>query len=250
MKTYTTPGGVIPALANLMASQNHILVAGATGSGKSVLLNTFIHSRLLYLPWDAQLVLIDPKRVELRPFAHTPHCIGYASEPDLIHGLLEGVVGLMESRYTEMAQKGWRKYPGRDTWVIIDEFADLMTTDKKRMKPLICRIAQLGRAANIHLILATQRPTRDIIDGQIKVNMDCRIALRCPTRQDSRNIIERGGAEELPAYGYGYILTPPGDLSRMAIPFTPDAEITARVGYWENQNKDRWGRFPKNDYGI
>ena len=116
-----------------------------------------------------------------------------------------------------------------------------MTTQKRATLPQLQRLAQLGRAANIHLIVATQRPTRDIINGQIKVNIDSRVALRCPTPQDSRNIIDRKGAETLPRYGFGYYLTPNGcDL--ITIPLTQPADIADRVQWWEKQKPParRW----------
>ena len=120
-------------------------------------------------------------------------------------------------------------------YIIIDEFADLMTTQRKTVLPTLCRIAQLGRAAKIHLILATQRPTRDIVNGQIKVNIDCRVALRCPTAQDSRNIIGVKGAEMLPKIGYGLYLTP--DTMQpipVKIPFVPENEIQNSMNKWRN----------------
>ena len=125
-----------------------------------------------------------------------------------------------------------------DIYIIIDEFADLMTTQKRETMPQIIRLAQLGRAANLHLILATQRPTRDIINGQIKVNLDSRIALRCPTAQDSRNIINTKGAETLPRYGFGYYLTPNG-CELVKIPMTPPEELAARVEWWTSQARHK-----------
>ena len=241
-KTYTTPGGYLPAFCVELESQTHILIAGATGSGKSVAINTLIHGLLLDLPRDVGLVLIDPKRVELSPFRSVPHCLGYASEQGEIDALLRRVVATMEERYTSMQRRGLRKWDGGHIWVIVDEFADLMVTSKKTCKPLLMRIAQLGRACGVHLVIATQRPTRDIISGDIKVNLDCRLALHCPTAQDSRNIIDRNGAETLPAYGQGILRRPSGELVLYDIPYTPDTEIYARIDYWRRQ-LPLWRRF-------
>jgi DNA segregation ATPase FtsK/SpoIIIE-like protein len=142
----------------------------------------------------------------------------------------------MERRYKSMQFDRIKKSTDSDVYIIIDEFADLMTTQKRETMPAIIRIAQLGRAANIHLILATQRPTKDIITGQIKVNIDSRVGLRCPTAQDSRNIINIKGAESLPRYGYGYYLTSYGcDL--IPIPMTPQSELDARVQWWTQQKR-------------
>ena len=134
-----------------------------------------------------------------------------------------------------MQRKRIKKSNAAHVYIVVDEFADLMTTQKRQTMPNIIRLAQLGRAANVHLILATQRPTKDIVNGQIKVNMDSRVGLRCPTAQDSRNIINIKGAETLPRYGYGYYLTPNGcDL--ISIPSTPPDEIAARIK-WSTRQK-------------
>ena len=140
-----------------------------------------------------------------------------------------------------MQHKRQKQSDRAHVYIIIDEFADLMTTQKKQTLPHLIRIAQLGRAANIHLIIATQRPTKDIINGQIKVNIDCRVALRCPTAQDSRNIINVKGAETLPRYGYGYYLTSYGcDL--ITIPMTAQEAIQQRVEWWTKQTRLSWFR--------
>ena len=191
-----------------IAQQPHLLIAGCTGSGKSVLLNGLICDLIKQPPTKVQLILIDPKRVELSRYAALPHCLAYACEPDAMANILEYSVELMMNRYDQMQRTQQRLFDGSDVYVLIDEFADLITTDKKRVLPLLMRLAQRGRAAKVHLFIATQRPTRDIVSGQIKVNMDSRIALRCPSAIDSRNIINVKGAETLPKYGKGYYLTP------------------------------------------
>ncbi|MGN0106240.1 MAG: FtsK/SpoIIIE domain-containing protein [Hominilimicola sp.] len=191
-----------------MEQQPHLLIAGCTGSGKSVLLNGLVCDLIKKPPTLVQLILIDPKRVELSCYAKTPHCLAYACDPDAMTNTLEYAVELMMNRYDQMQRTQRRRFCGSDVYVIVDEFADLITTDKKRTLPLLMRLAQLGRAAKVHLFIATQRPTRDIVSGQIKVNMDSRVALRCPSAIDSRNIINVKGAETLPKYGKGYYLTP------------------------------------------
>lgn len=233
MKRYITPGGSVSALALDILKQPHTLIAGATGSGKSVLINTLIITALHFAPTEKQLILIDPKRVELIDYKNTPHAILYASEPAQILKAINSGVQIMEHRYKQMQRRRLKNYPGADVYIIIDEFADLMTTQKRETLPTLCRLAQLGRAARIHLILATQRPTRDIINGQIKVNIDSRLALRCPTAQDSRNIINDNGAETLPRYGQGYYLTP--DTLHpvlVTIPYTPPEQINKIITHW------------------
>lgn len=237
MKEWKTPGGTAAAVCLDMLEQPHLLIAGATGSGKSVLLNSLIYTALYRSPNRCRFILIDPKRVELIDYKPLQHTIAYASEPPGIAATLVSAVDLMESRYKLMQQQRIKKSNAADIYIIIDEFADLMITQKKQCLPLLIRISQLGRAANIHLIAATQRPTRDIISGQIKVNMDSRIALRCPTGQDSRNIINIKGAETLPRYGYGYYLTPETMTPQLIqVPYTQPADIANRVRWWTEQN--------------
>lgn len=241
MTTWNTPGGVADNSILDMLKQTHLLIAGSTGSGKSVLINTLIYTALLHSPAKIKFILIDPKRVELVDYKQLPHTIAYTTEPAEIVNTLSAVVDLMESRYKRMQAARQKKSNEPDIYIIVDEFADLMTTSKRETLPQLQRLAQLGRAANIHLFLATQRPTRDIINGQIKVNIDSRVALRCPTPQDSRNIIDRKGAETLPRFGFGYYLTPKGcDL--IPIPYTDPADIAARVRWWEAQKPPETAR--------
>lgn len=237
-KQWYTPGGMYYNHIHDMLNKPHLLIAGSTGSGKSVLLNTIIYTALLKSPARIEFILIDPKRVELIDYKPLPHTKIYASEPPQIIDALNYAVGLMETRYKAMQQHREKKSTESHVYVIVDEFADLMTTQKKETLPLLVRLAQLGRAANIHLILATQRPTADIINGQIKVNIDSRVALRCPTARDSQNIINTKGAESLPLYGYGYYLTSTG-LQLIEIPLTQQADIYRRIEHWTNQTKPK-----------
>ena len=222
-----------------MQNQAHILIAGSTGSGKSVLVNSFIYSMLYKSPEKLELILIDPKRVELVKYRKLPQCRKYATENRDIIAALSHAIDTMEKRYKQMQRHGTVKYDGSEIWIIIDELADLMTTCKKQVTPLLCRLTQLGRAANIHVLAATQRPTREIITGQIKVNLDCRIALRCPARQDSVNIIGRGGAELLPRYGNGYYMVPAG-ITLEEIPYTEPETINNTIEHWTKQKPLLW----------
>lgn len=239
---WITPGGSAPRLCLDILAQPHVLIAGSTGSGKSVLINSVIYTALYAAPTQKQFILIDPKRVELVQYRDLPHSIIYASEPEQIAAALGAAVEIMESRYKRMQAAGQKETSAPDIYVIIDELADLFTTQKRETTPLIARLAQLGRAARIHLIAATQRPTKDIINGQIKVNLDSRIALRCPTAQDSRNIINIKGAETLPRYGYGYYYTPETmQPIKVNIPYTSADQIAERVQWWTKQKpRRRW----------
>lgn len=239
-KNWITPGGSAPRLCLDILKQPHILIAGSTGSGKSVLINSVIYTALYNAPTHSQFILIDPKRVELVQYRNLPHTQIYASEPPEILGALNAAINTMETRYKRMQATGQRESTEPHIYIIIDELADLFTTQKRETTPLIARLAQLGRAARLHLIAATQRPTKDIINGQIKVNMDSRIALRCPTAQDSRNIINIKGAETLPRHGFGYYLTPETmQPIKVEIPYTTAEALTERVQWWITQAGSR-----------
>lgn len=215
-----------------MLRQPHLLIAGATGSGKSVIINGLIYTLLIKDPADVGLILIDPKRVELIQYKYTSSCMKYASEQEDMIRTLDWCVELMEQRYKEMQRNRQRSYSGKKIYVFVDELADLLTTSKKQVLPMIQRLAQLGRAAQIHLILATQRPTKDILSGQLKVNLDSRVALRVPTAVDSRNIINVAGAEDLPRYGQGYYLTPETMQPVLYnIPYYNDEQLDELINY-------------------
>jgi S-DNA-T family DNA segregation ATPase FtsK/SpoIIIE len=234
-KVFTTPPMKIHPQVMEWAKCPHILIAGATGSGKSVLINLFIHDLLSELPGDVSFILIDPKRVELSAYKNLPHTLLYASEKEQMFHALNAAVKIMEDRYAEMQQAGLKKYTGGDLYVIIDEFADLMVTDKKRTEQLIVRLAQLGRAARVHLLIATQRPTREFLTGAIKCNIDNRFALHCASAQDSRNIIGANGAEKLAMYGSALYFSPSG-IEEYDIPMISDDEINRVVTHWNRQN--------------
>ena len=187
---------VVNSLYYDMIQQPHLLIAGATGSGKSVLVNQLLHTLLSYS--TPGLILIDCKGVELSEYRSYQNTLDYADSPAQAVKALEYAVDIMQSRYKQLQAAGLKKWNGADIYIIIDEFADLMTTSKKAVQPLIQRLAQLGRAAKIHIILCTQCPLRDIIPTAIKCNFDSRIALRTATAQDSRNILGIPGAESLP----------------------------------------------------
>lgn len=215
-----------------LLKQTHLLVAGATGSGKSVIINGMIYTALLSSPMDYELILIDPKRVELSMYRNVPHCIYYASEPaEMVHAL-EVAMDITEKRYKAMQAARTRKYNGSKVLVIIDELADLMTTNKRQVKPLLQRLCQIGRAANVMTIAATQCPLREIVDTSIKVNYDSRIALRTSCKQDSRNIIGVPCCETLPRYGFCYYKTAEC-ITKWHVPYYDDNTIMELVTMWE-----------------
>ena len=215
-----THGKIIPGLYFDLIKQNHMLIAGCTGSGKSVVINGMI-SAIRALQPGSKLILIDPKRVELVQYKRSWQTVIYAAEKESIHKALLKAVVITEKRYKYMQLFRQKLYKGNDLYIFIDEFADLMTTDKKRCKPLVQRLAQIGRAAKVHVILATQTPIAAIIPTEIKCNFDSRLALRCRSAQDSRNILGVNGAETLPHCGYGIYMTA-AEFSKVKIPKITD----------------------------
>lgn len=182
-----------------MLQQSHILIAGSQGSGKSTLLTGLIYTALFSQPTETQFIFIDCKYgVELSKYSRLPHTIGTACNHSEALNALDYAINIMVQRFEYMRSYGLTMFNGPDIYVIVDELADLMTVYKKETVPKIQRLAQLGRAARVHLIVCTQCPLRSIIPTEIKCNFDCRIALRTATRQDSRNILDIPGAELLP----------------------------------------------------
>lgn len=230
--TISTPGGRFPLVYDDMAKQSHLMIAGKTGAGKSVVINGIIYSLLCQrFPSECQLILIDPKRVELAQWRKVPHCIQYASEPGEPQKALETALQIVESRFKQMQRSGKKKYSGGAVYVVIDELADLMTTCKKEILPRLQRLAQIGRAANVHIIAATQCPLTKIIPTEIKVNFDAVLGLKTVTSQHSRNIIEQKGCEDLPPYGFGYYSTPSG-FELVELPLVPQEELDRVEAHW------------------
>lgn len=212
-----------PVIANL-EKMPHCLIAGQTGSGKSVMINALLTS-LLYRnsPSDLKLILVDPKQVEMAPYADIPHLLApVITEPEKCISALKWAVAEMERRYTELAEQGKRnieeynkiKTDDRMPYIVIviDEMADLMMLAARDVEALIVRIAQKARAVGIHLVLATQRPSVDVITGLIKANVPARIAFTVASQVDSRTIIDTIGAEKL--LGMGDMLYQTADMPK------------------------------------
>ena len=235
---YTTPGNGIWPLFEDALRQHHLLIAGKTGSGKSVVENGIIDTLLHRLPFDklgnAQMILIDPKGNELYKYAKLPHTLVYAYQPEEMMDALQYAMDLTMKRFQVLRESGDDYYNGSDVYVFIDEFADLMTTQGKTVKPLIQRLCQLGRAARVHVVICTQTPIAKVIPTEIKCNFDSRFGLRTRSAQDSRNIIGKTGLELLPEYGEGYYMTPKEE-SYYKIPYVTKDEIRETIAWWEDQ---------------
>ena len=239
---YKRPTGSIYTLYNNMLKETHLLLAGATGAGKSTVLNAIICTALHYSPSEKQFIFLDAKGMELDAYRSTPHCILYAeTDADMIQAL-QYAINLMYEREAETKHQHVKTYPGGDVYIIIDELADLMTTQRKAVTPLLQRIGIRARASRIHLICCTQSPLRTIIPTEIKCNLPARVALKTATAQDSRNIIDMRGAELLPDpatehrascyYRHGAITELYEGLPRI-----PDAERARLIEYWRTAHK-------------
>ncbi|MDD6214209.1 MAG: DNA translocase FtsK [Firmicutes bacterium] len=232
----------------------HVLIAGATGSGKSVCINTIITS-ILYKasPDDVKLIMIDPKVVELGVYNGIPHLlIPVVTDPKKAAGALNWAVGEMMRRYALFAETATRNLAGYNSHImneggeklpqiviIIDELADLMMVAAKEVEDYICRLAQLARAAGIHLIIATQRPSVDVITGLIKANVPSRIAFAVSSGVDSRTILDKVGAEKL--LGKGDMLYHPTGLPnaiRVQGAFVSDEEIENVIEFIKDNSEE------------
>ena len=228
----------------------HLLIAGATGSGKSVMVNALIASLLFRSrPQELRLILVDPKRVELSGYNGLPHLlVPVITEADKASAALRWAVTEMESRYRIFAAAGSRNLAAYNESredendrlpfivIIIDELADLMMQDGRATEEPVVRIAQKARATGIHMVLATQRPSVNVVTGLIKANIPSRIAFSMASQVDSRTVLDAPGAEDL--IGRGDMLFQPSDAPkpiRLQGVFVSDAEISAVVEHWRNQ---------------
>src|SRR5690348_8315620 len=244
-----------------MAGMPHLLIAGSTGSGKSVAINAMIMS-ILYksTPDQVRLVLVDPKRLELGNYEGVPHLYTpIITEPKLAANALRNAVREMERRLKLLAANHVRNIdqfnklfdhgseylfedPDQEPLpyivIIIDELADLMMLDRANVEESITRLAQMARAVGIHLILATQRPSVDVITGLIKANVPTRMSFRLATKVDSRTIIDSNGAESLLGRG-DMLYLPPGTsrVQRVHAPFVTEKEISAVTAFWKEQGE-------------
>jgi len=243
------------AVVTDLAKMPHLLIAGTTGSGKSVSVNTMICSMLMtHTPADLKLILVDPKMLELSMYEDIPHLlVPVVTNPRKAAKALAWAVYEMERRYQLMADTKVRNIDGYNRAVrkkgadggeperlpyiviVIDELADLMMVAGKEVEQSICRLAQKARAAGIHLILATQRPSVDVITGLIKANLPTRISFQVSSKIDSRTILDQAGAEQLLGQGDSLLLSGGRDLKRVHGAFVADGEVMKLVEHLRAQ---------------
>jgi len=240
------------AVAGDLDRMPHLLIAGATGSGKTVCLNSTICCLLLHnTPNDIRFIMVDPKRVELTPFNSIPHLAApVIVDTDKAVGTLRWLNREMDKRYQKLATAGARNIEGYNRnrqgderlpylVLVIDELADLMMAGFDEVEHILCRLAQLARATGIHLVVATQRPSVDVVTGLIKANFPTRISFAVTSQVDSRTILDGGGAEKL--LGKGDMLYMPTEAAkpkRLQGCFVSDAEVERLVYFWNGQRRE------------
>jgi S-DNA-T family DNA segregation ATPase FtsK/SpoIIIE len=236
------------AVSAPLAEMPHLLIAGATGSGKSVCVNSLISTLLFtHAPEQLRLLMIDPKMVELTSFNGIPHLLApVVTDFEQVVGALAWITREMERRYKLFAASGSRSIGGYNRKVgargerlpylvvVIDELADLMMMAPDEVERHICRIAQMARATGIHLVIATQRPSVDVVTGLIKANFPTRLAFAVTSQIDSRVILDTPGAERLLGRGdMLYMASDSPKLARLQGCFVSDAEIKNLVSFWK-----------------
>lgn len=250
------------AVATDLTSMPHLLIAGTTGSGKSVCVNSILTCLLMdNTPSDLRLVLVDPKRVELTNYNGIPHLLApVVVDPERVISVLQWVSMEMDKRYKKFAQAGARNIQdynsrGMDHLpylvVVIDELADLMMLSPEETERYITRLAQLARATGIHIIIATQRPSTDVVTGLIKANLPARVAFAVASNVDSRVILDQPGAERLLGRGDMLFQAPDSPAPvRLQGTYVSDAEIQRLVDYWRLAASNLGDARPLDTYGV
>lgn len=218
--------------------QPHTLIAGTTGSGKSCAMNGIIYTALYSSPSRALFVLIDPKFMELAMYKNLPHTIAYTTDPADAHRILKNVCNIIKDRCQRATEQGLKKSNEEDIYVFIDELSDLILSEYGIVDTL-GKIARIGRAANVHLIAATQCPNRKTLSAEFAANCPARLGLRCRDKIESRQIIGTNEAAELPLYGYAYYQAPQFLTPQLVkLPYYTDSELSERVRWWTKQEEE------------
>ena len=227
------------AFLDSILSAPHCLIAGTTGSGKSVLLNDVLYNFMINYGVVNRLILIDPKRVELSIYRELPHTMEYTHDSARAVELLQFAIDIIENRFAEMETQRLRQYNGGHVYIIIDEIADLMLSEQsKTIERQLQKITQIGRACNVHLICATQLVRADILTTKITGNIPNKIALRCSNAMESRQIVGVAGAETLPHHGYALYKCPQyTDVVMERVRFIPESATLKTINSWNSTLK-------------
>lgn len=226
-------------LADILLKENHLLVAGTTGSGKSTFLDILLNTLCTYSPSQKRYAIIDQKKISVVRWEHLPHCMEYARTPETALSLIKRFELEMDNRFDEMLDRGIDLYDGTDFYLIIDEAAVLLN-HVKEAKPILIKIMEMGRAARIHVVYCTQDPSRKTLDHAIVQNCDAKLALRCESQIESRQIIGVKGAEDLPRYGVALMKTPDYIVPRkVKINKEPEENIQNTIEYWKEWQRLR-----------
>lgn len=213
----------------------HTLIAGATGCGKSVLIHHVLCDAISRPTSCGELFLIDLKRgVELCEYEHLPHVARFAIDEKQAIEALDEAIRIMTCRLDTMRAMGKKTYAGRDLWVVIDELGFLLQTAKKQALPRLTQISQQGRAAKVHLILATQNPSRSAVPAPIQQNFTLKIALHCTTAIESRQVVGVSGAESLPKHGTALVWSE-GYVTREEVSMITEEEKAAAIAASRSQ---------------
>lgn len=247
--TYTAPTGKVSSLFLDILKQPHTLIAGATGSGKSVVMNGLIDTIMYRLPFDkkdgAQMILIDPKRVELADYKDLPHTLVHAGgqNPEAWRNALNKAVKIMDTRYSKMEKRRQKEYTGGDLFVFIDEWASINSKSNPLRTSCVSSLLRLvseGRAAHVHVILATQVPKATVIPTEIRDNFTARLALMTENKLQSRVIIDTDGCETFPSpklagYALGMYCLPGNDRKVYRMPYVQQEELDRNIEWWAGQ---------------
>lgn len=247
--TMKPPAGEVYKLFLDALEQPHLLIAGATGSGKSVLINGLVDTLMYRNPFDqkggAQLILVDPKRVELAAYKPLPHTVAHAAgfDPSAWVSALSKAVSIMDSRYDYMERIGLKNYDKGDLYVVIDEWASVFKNGGKDAYKAVLRLISEGRAAKVHVIMATQIPKANIIPSEIRENFSARFCLFTNNAVQSRVIMDANGCEDLPdprTAGYAeafYVKPGKNNRTRVKLPYVHDDEIEENIAWWKEQKR-------------
>ena len=234
MPTYITPQTTYNGLYDFFLTDVHGMVAGCAGSGKSTAVNAILHALCCHAPCQMSYAIIDLKQISLLDWEYMPHCLRYARTPEQANETIAQFTATMDKRYADMLEQRIDKYQGGHLYLIIDEAADLLDTDKTVIKKLV-HLCRLGRAANIHVIYATQSPDRKTIPAQLQQNIPCCLGLRCKSQMESRQIIGQGGCELIEGVGKGFLTTTqnPKPLF-VTVPMVTQDRIEELKAWWKD----------------